>query len=163
MIKKERVIDLSKWFFINFFVLLFAFWKILSGVVAIHIYIATIGLLCIFHNWTRHAVYATIRSDIPRKKKIKFAKLTKKVRKYHQLVGTSALVIIIVHACFALYYYRFFISHSKAASGMMALLLLACVVLTGYRRKWKKTRKRQTIHLMFGYAMFIFVVLHLLL
>lgn len=153
---------MSKWFFINLAVLLFATWKVTTGYVGLHVIIGAMGLLLVLYNWTRHAVYSTIRSNINRERKIKFAKMTKSVRKYHQWVGTYSLLFILFHGLFALYQYNFHLNNFKVISGLIAMIILAGVVITGWRRKWKKTRHQHIIHLSFGFGMFAFILIHLI-
>lgn len=159
----ERGNALSIWFFINFTVILFASWKISTGYIGIHVVIGAIGLIFVFYNWSRHAVYSTIRSNISRKRKIKYAKLTRSVRKYHQWVGVFSLLIILFHAIFVMYYYNFHFNNLKMISGIGAIAMLMGVVITGFRRKWKKTHRRHKVHLGFGFGLFALVLSHLIL
>jgi len=154
---------LSFWFLINMVVLLFAIWKMMTSYMGIHIILGAIGFLFVLYNWTRHAVYSTIRSNISRKRKIKYAKLTKRVRKYHQWVGIFALLFICFHGLLVLYYYNFHLNNVKILSGLGAVTMLTGLVITGFRRKWRKIRHRHIIHLSFGYATFTFVLIHLIL
>lgn len=57
-----------------------------------------LGLLFFLFNWTRHAVFSTIRTSSNRPAKIRWVNLSKVIRPYHRWIGTSALVMIIIHA-----------------------------------------------------------------
>lgn len=153
---------MSKWFFINLIVLLILIWKVLSGHHALHILIGGLGFLLFLMNWTRHAVFSTLRSNLERRKKIAFAKLSKKIYPFHKWVGTSALVILLIHAILAIQRFGFQLNHMKMLSGLMALFILACVVTTGWMRLYRPSKKKRLAHLWLGLSLFSFSLIHLL-
>jgi len=153
---------MSKWFFINICLLLFVLWKISTGHIGIHIVFGALGLFFFLYNWTRHAVFSTIRSDISRERKIKYANLSKKVLPFHKYTGTAALLFIIVHASIVLSLFGFQIHNGKLMSGILAGITLAILVLTGWIRWWRTTYKIRLIHWGLGFALFVLVLLHVI-
>ncbi|MFD2132771.1 hypothetical protein ACFSKI_16315 [Pseudogracilibacillus auburnensis] len=153
---------MSKWFFINLAVFIFALWKMSTGHLGVHILFGGFGLLFILYNWTRHAVFSTIRSNISRKRKIKYAKLSKKVLPIHKWTGTTALILILFHIFFVIHYFGFQVTNVKMVSGLLAVITLSLVVITGWMRFIKTTYKRRMIHLTLGFCLFTFVLLHLI-
>lgn len=94
----EKGVVMNKWFYFNFALLIFAFWKIATSSLLPHIIFGGLGLCLILFNWTRHAVFSTLRSPIERQKKIKFARLSKRILPFHKWIGTTALLMIVIHA-----------------------------------------------------------------
>src|SRR5699024_11743049 len=70
-----------------------------------------------------------ICSNISRKRKIKYAQLSKKVLPIHKYTGSSALVVLIVHASYVLYYFGWQSMNPKMLSGLLAIVVLSFVVL----------------------------------
>lgn len=147
----------------NAFVLLFAFWKVFSNYISVHILFGALGLLFFLYNWTRHAVFSTIRSNISRTRKIKYANLSKLVLPFHKWTGSTAFVFIIIHGVLGLQRFGLQLSNWKVVSGLVAGLVLVSVVGFGWLRWYRTTVKRRYIHLILGYCLFILVVLHLVL
>lgn len=76
---------MNRWFFINLAVLVYALTKIIMTYSGVHMVLGGLGLCLILYNWTRHAVFSTIRSkNISRKRKITYANLSKKVLPIHK-------------------------------------------------------------------------------
>src|SRR5699024_9319028 len=85
---------MNKWFYFNLLLILFVLYKVIFGSHLLVSFIGGLGLLFVLFNWTRHAMFSTIRSDIPRIKKIKYAKLSKRVLPIHKWTGMSAFIIL---------------------------------------------------------------------
>lgn len=158
------MILLSIWFFINFFVLLFAIWKISSGDLRLTILFGGLGFLFILYNWTRHAVFSTIRSKrVNRPRKIKFAQISKRLLPFHKWTGTLALIFILIHFFLVFHRYGFSFQNSKMLSGTLALIILVFMVSSGWIRFFKTTYFIRMVHLTLGFCLFISVVIHLIL
>lgn len=154
---------MNKWFYFNFLVLIFAVWKVATSNLYPHILFGAIGLLLILHNWTRHAVFSTLRSSIDRNRKIKYANLSKKVLPFHKWIGTTALFMIIVHATLVIRQYGFHVTNLKMFVGMLTAAILTFVVFTGWLRLYWPSFRKRIIHLSLGLSMFFFIILHLVL
>lgn len=158
---------MNRWFFFNFLLLLVAllhltdkyFWSAGQS----HLLFGFLGLLFILFNWTRHAMYSTIREAKSRQRKIKYAQLSKKVVHIHKWTGTTALILIIFHLIFTLNIYTITIVSAKLLSGIIAFLLLITVVLFGWLRHFRPTLRKRYIHLYIGMAMVFTILIHLLL
>lgn len=153
---------MSKWFYINFIFLLFVIWKVTSHQIILHTFLGGLGMLFILYNWTRQAMFATLRSNISRKRKIKFARLSKKALPFHKWTGSTALVIIALHVKFVLHYFPYQLNNPKIASGSLALLTLCGVVLFGWLRFIRTTVIRRYVHWTLAYLVIIFALIHLL-
>lgn len=151
------------WFYINAFIFVFVLWQISKTNLSFHIIFGFIGFVFIMYNWTRHALFATIRSNIRREQKIRFANFTKRFGWIHKWSGTSALLFIILHSAFVLNNFPFQSTNSKFVSGLIALLSLFFVVLFGWLRYWRTTIRRRYLHWTFAYILVFLVIIHLLL
>lgn len=154
---------LNRWFYINAAVLLFALWKVFTGYVALHVLLGLIGLLFFLYNWTRHAIFSTIRANIPRARKIKYAKLSKKKLPFHKYTGTLALIVIGTHATAVLHIYPFMLTHWKITSGIGALIALFLLVVFGWIRFFKTTYPVRIIHWTLAFVTFFLICIHLFL
>jgi len=154
---------MNKWFFINIAVIVFALWKISTGHIAIHIVFGALGLFFFLYNWTRHAVFSTIRSNISRQRKIKYANLSKKVLPIHKYTGTATLIFMIIHATLVLSRFHLTVNNLKLMSGLAAGLILTALVVSGWIRFFKTTYPIRIIHLSLGFTMFFLILLHIIL
>src|SRR5699024_4878822 len=108
-----------------------------------HRILGGLGVLFILYNWTRHAVFSTIRSNISRERKIKFANISKKALPFHKWTGTTALILILFHAITVLQYFPFDLSNRKVLSGTFALIVLISLVTFGWLRHIRTTVHRR--------------------
>src|SRR5690625_368309 len=105
---------MSYWFLLNTILLFIAIWKILSHpFLTLHIIIGAMAFLFYLFNWTRNAVFSTIRSLDHRQKKIKWANISKKILPYHRWIGTSALLFSIIHAVLVVNKFGFYFQSGK--------------------------------------------------
>lgn len=155
--------DMSKWFFINIIVFLYALGKIILGYHGAHVTVGAIGLTLVLYNWMRHAVFSTIRSDLPRQQKIVYARLSKKLLPIHKWTGTSALGFIFIHAVLVIKTFGFPLTYVKMWSGFLSGIVLALVVITGWLRWYKTTVKRRKIHWVLGFILFASICVHIIL
>ncbi|HLS23536.1 MAG TPA: hypothetical protein VK037_06420 [Pseudogracilibacillus sp.] len=152
---------MSVWFIVNFIIFLFVVIKVSEGNLMPHTIVGGLGMLFILYNWTRHAVFTTIRSSIPRERKIIFAKLSKKVLPLHKWTGTSALIIICIHFILVLRYFPFELQNIKMITGLIALTCLIGVVIFGWLRHFRTTVARRYIHWTFAYLVILSTVIHI--
>lgn len=154
---------MSIWFLINIIVFLLFTWKFYQSTLMPHIIIGGTAFCLILFNWTRHAVFSTLRSKISRKRKIFFAKISKKVLPFHKWIGTTAYLLVCIHAFMVIQRYGFQFSNLKMLSGSIALLIISFVVLTGWWRLFRPSYPMRIAHLVFDFSLFVFIVLHVFL
>lgn len=158
---------MSRWFYFNSILLIAVLWAVFhKGFVLperIHILFGLFGFMLILFNWTRHAVFSTIRTVPERGKKIKLANLSKRILPYHRWVGMSALTLIIIHAILVLNLFGFHFQNLKLVSGLFAGIVVICMVTTGWMRLIKPSGKKRRAHLRFGMLLIISISLHILL
>ena len=153
---------MNKWFYFNLLLILFVLYKVIFGSHLLVSFIGGLGLLFVLFNWTRHAMFSTIRSDIPRIKKIKYAKLSKRVLPIHKWTGMSAFIILIYHAYLAIDLYGFNLGITKVFSGLFGLIILTGIVIFGWLRWFKASYIKRMIHLWLGLLLFFVIIVHVL-
>ena len=158
---KEKGVMMNKWFYFNFILMMFAIWKIATSSLLPHIIFGGIGLFLILFNWTRHAVFSTLRSPIPRQKKIKYANLSKRILPFHKWIGTTALIMIVIHATLVISQFGLDLTNPKMVIGLLGGFFLVGIVLTGWMRLYKPTIRKRLFHLWLGLTIFFIMILHL--
>lgn len=157
---------MNKWFYLNMAVLLFAIWKVFHGPlffdIPLHILFGFIGLVLLLFNWTRHAVFSTIRQTPDRDKKIKYANVSKKVRIIHRWTGSLALIAVIIHLILVTDQMSFHLWGNKAWSGLAAFMVVFGLVVSGWLRLYFPTGPKRFTHLILGFCLFYFLIIHLL-
>lgn len=154
---------MSRWFLFNSLLFLYAIYIFIVNKNNVHIYYGVIGLFFYLYNWTRHAMFSTIRSNIPRARKIKFAKISKRALPFHRWTGTAALIFIIIHAIHNIKLFGFNVYYVKFLTGLLAGIVLLALVLTGWLRLFKPSPIKRMLHLNLGLCLFFLIIIHLLL
>lgn len=157
---------MSNWFYLNAILLSMVLFQIVTHfsfpTLSHPTLFGLIGFIFFLFNWTRNAVFSTIRNHPNRQMKIKLANLSKIIMPYHRWTGTLALVFIILHVFFIINWYGFSWQNMKMIFGLIALINLLCLVATGWWRLIKPTKSLRKVHLGLGLSLFIFVTLHVL-
>lgn len=153
---------MNKWIYINILILIYAITLVSYN---FHVYAQVLGLLGLFiilYNWSRHAIFSMIRSNIPRTQKIKYAQLSKKVLPYHKWTGSLAWLIIFIHGVFVIQNYGWWIQSPKFLLGLIAFLILSLQVFSGWLRWYRTTVKRRYLHWINAFVLIFVIVLHML-
>ncbi|RYG73677.1 hypothetical protein EU245_05055 [Lentibacillus lipolyticus] len=155
---------MNKWFFLNLLLLGTGIWQLASrGSISVHILFGALGLLFFLFNWTRHAVFTTIRNTENRQTKIKLATFSKKIVPFHRWIGTTALLLIVIHAVLVIRLFGFNWHYPKIVSGLVAGMVLAAMVISGWMRLIRSTARKRMIHIWLGISLFFAVAVHLVL
>ncbi|MFC3387223.1 hypothetical protein ACFOU0_01190 [Salinicoccus sesuvii] len=158
---------MSIWFLLNALLLLWAIWNVSLGISSyssyIHILLGFAGFLLFIFNWTRNAVFSTIRNAKTRHAKVRLARMSKQIRPYHRWVGSSALVMVVLHGLAIIHLYGFDLTNMKILTGFLASLNMMVLVLSGWYRLLIDPRIRiRKLHIRLGISMFILVAIHFL-
>lgn len=157
-----RGVEMSMWLYINillFSVVLFSVSYPLTEL-PIHVLVGLAGLFLVLFNWTRHAFFSTIRNTHSRKKKIRLANISKRILPFHRWIGTTALLLILLHAGLVIQKYGFIGTNIKVISGILAGIALGFMVLTGWLRFYLPSGKKRRAHIFFGFLLFFLVAVH---
>ncbi|APC46916.1 hypothetical protein J5S49_04230 [Virgibacillus halodenitrificans] len=155
---------MSKWFYINFSGVLVVIWSVFNQApISVYVWFGYVGALLIIFNWTRHAVFSTIRDSTIRKRKVRLATLSKKILPYHKWVGSLALIFVLVHGTLVIERYGFHWDYPKMLVGLLTASILTLQVATGWMRLYRPTIKKRKVHIYSGMTLFFLLVLHLIL
>ncbi|QKY70069.1 hypothetical protein [Lentibacillus sp. CBA3610] len=154
---------MNKWFYLNVLLLGLGLWKIAENNMSLHILFGALGLLLFLFNWTRHAVFSTIRNTDNRQTKIKLARLSRKIVPFHRWIGTTALILVLIHAALIVNLSGFSWQNIKLLSGLLAGIVLIAMVTSGWMRLYRSTARKRMIHIWLGITLFFLVALHIVL
>lgn len=157
---------MSIWFFLNGALFLWALWNTVQGLaghsVYYHLLLGLLGFLLFIFNWTRNAVFATIRSTGDRAVKIRLARMSKKIMPWHRWVGTLSCILIILHGAAVFHLYGFNPGSMKMLTGLLATVNLLALVLSGwYSLLIRHNLRTRRLHFGLGLTMFILTAMHL--
>lgn len=155
------MIFLSKWFYVNIIIICLFLWKITTSYFHLHILFGALGFIFFMFNWMRHAMFATLRSNMERKRKITFAKISKWAMPIHRWTGTIALICIIIHGSIIINRFGFQANNFKMMFGLMAGIMMCIVVISGWIRHLKTTAFKRVIHLSVAFTLFYLIIIHL--
>lgn len=153
---------MNKWIYINILILIYAITLVSYSFHGYAQVLGLLGLFIILYNWSRHAIFSMIRSNIPRTQKIKYAQLSKKVLPYHKWTGSLAWLIIFIHGVFVIQNYGWWIQSPKFLLGLIAFLILSLQVFSGWLRWYRTTVKRRYLHWINAFVLIFVIVLHML-
>jgi len=108
-------------------------------------------------------MFATLRSKISRKRKIFFAKLSKRAMPIHRWTGTFALLCVIIHGILVIREFGFQMNYYKMMFGFMASIIMCIVVISGWIRHLKTTVFKRIFHLTAGFTLFYLIIVHIIL
>jgi hypothetical protein len=155
---------MNKWFYFNLLLLGLGLWQIAErGGMPVHILFGALGLFLFLFNWTRHAVFSTIRNTPNRETKIKLASLSKKIVPYHRWIGTTTLILIMIHAVLVVNQFGFSLQNIKLLCGLLAGAVLLAMVISGWMRLFRSTARKRMIHIRLGVTLFFLIALHVIL
>lgn len=158
---------MSIWFLLNGALLIWALWNVIESLTVqstyYHISLGFIGFSFFIFNWTRNAVFATIRNADDRQTKIKLAKFSKKIMPYHRWTGTLSIIFILLHGISILHLYNFDITNMKILTGLLAGSTMLLLVLSGwYSLLIRHDLMTRNLHRWLGLSLFILTALHLI-
>lgn len=154
---------MSFWFIINFLIIIYAIISFIIGYKTLALLFGLLALFFFMFNWTRHAMFASIRANIPRKRKVKLAQYSKKAMPFHKWTGTIAVIIALIHGIMMIKTYGFQMTSYKMMFGFMALVIMLLVVLSGWWRQMRTTARKRLIHLSLAFTLLYLIVIHILL
>ena len=154
-----------KWLTFNTILFLFGIWfGIILPFPYIHkaVIFAVIGLFFILFNWSFHGIFLEIRTIQNRKRKVKLAKIAKKIMPFHMYTGLTAFLFVTIHVVLIIESYGFQWRSTKMITGVIAFTVIIAQVTSGILRKLKATGKRRRFHLRNAFLLFFAIFIHIL-
>ena len=97
-------------------------------------------------NFNMYFLFLLIKKSKVRSTKIKLAKLSKQIMKFHIHIALTAALFIVLHGMMMIRTYDPLVLTGKLASGYTAFLIFLILLFSGILRKLKATGKRRRFH-----------------
>ncbi|MDQ6595645.1 hypothetical protein E2K98_22340 [Bacillus salipaludis] len=111
--------------------------------------LAQIAVIFFIVNVNMYFIFLVIRNTSQRNVKIRLAKFSRALMKWHIKIGVSATILILAHALINLSKVGPLVgyTHVKFVSGYLAILMLSVTLFAGYLRYKKSSGFRRKFHL----------------
>lgn len=157
-----------RWLLINLFtVILIVLWSLYRGYDSYYILLGKIAAQAAFIlflvNVNMYFVFLLIRKSKLRNVKVRLAKVSKTMMKYHIPLAITATLLIVTHSAMMVDAHSSQLWSVKSAAGAFSLCLLAVLLYSGWLRHRKATGKRRKFHYTMAFTFFGFVLLHIFL
>ncbi|MBO0959366.1 hypothetical protein J1P26_06435 [Neobacillus sp. MM2021_6] len=125
--------------------------------------LAQVAVILFFININMYFIFLVIRKTSVRKVKIRLAKFSRYLMKWHIKIALLGATVIIGHALINFYELGPVIGygHLKIWSGYLAILLLGTTLVAGYLRHKKASGLRRKFHLISAMAFLAAFLLHM--
>ena len=157
---------IAKWLTINLItVITIIFWSLYQGYDSNYILIgkmiAQAAFILFLINVNMYFVFFLIRKSKVRNVKVKLAKISKRMMKYHIPIAVTAASLIIAHAMIMIAAHFDHPWITKTTSGMITMCLMLILMYSGLLRRWKATGKRRRFHYVMAFLYIGFVFIHI--
>lgn len=106
-------------------------------------------------------VLLLIRKGKDRNVKIKLAKITKLMMKFHIPIAITAVVLILLHAMMMVNIHFQQLQNLKIGSGALAFMVLMILLFSGQLRNLKASGFRRKFHYIMAFIFFGFIIIHI--
>lgn len=120
-----------------------------------------IAFLLFLVNVNMYFVLLLIRKGKDRNVKIKLAKISKKMMKFHVAIAVTAVILIFLHGMMMLIIHFQQLHNLKVMSGIIAFLILLILLFSGVLRKLKASGFRRKFHYRMAFIFFAFIIFHI--
>lgn len=126
-------------------------------------FLGQIAMFLFLININMYFIFLVIRKTSVRKVKIRLAKFSRVMMKWHIFIALTATTIIIGHAAINLYEIGPAVGFTnlKLSSGYLAFSLLFVTLVAGYRRHKKASGFRRKFHLTTAMIFFLLFLIHM--
>jgi hypothetical protein len=157
------------WIAVNSILIVFSFIYIWffrphdSSLVIVAQLLAQMAMILFLVNINMYFIFLIIRKSSVRKVKIRLAKFSRVMMKWHISIAITATTIIIGHAAINLYEIAPVIGYGnlKLVSGYLALAVLSLTLAAGYLRHKKASGFRRKFHLITAMTFFLVFLIHM--
>lgn len=154
---------ITKWLLINILTVLFiivwsAFQGFDSNTILIGKILAQVAFILFLVNLNMYFIFLLIRKSKVRNVKIKLARISKQMMRYHIPSAITATGLILFHSTIMLFVHDWSL---KTASGVSAIGALFILLFSGLLRRQKATGMRRRLHYRTAFLFFTFVLVHI--
>ncbi|MEH7122558.1 hypothetical protein V7127_04835 [Bacillus sp. JJ1773] len=156
---------ITRWLTINIItILVIVLWSLYQGYDSSYILmgkiIAQAAFILFLININMYFVFLLIRKSKIRNVKVKLAKISKKMMRYHIPIAITATLLIIAHAALMISTRFVNLWNTKTVSGAAAIGILIILLFSVLLRRWKASGKRRKFHFTMAFVFLGFVILH---
>lgn len=156
---------IARWLTINIITIcIIILWSCYQGYESSYILIgkmiAQVAFILFLINVNMYFVFLLIRKSKIRHVKVKLAKISKQMMKYHIPIALTATISTIIHAGIMVYSHFDKFLMVKTISGFIAIMVLIVLLYSGLLRRWKASGIRRKFHFMMAFLFFAFVIFH---
>lgn len=157
---------IARWLIINIItVILILLWSLYKGYDSSYILIgkliAQAAFILFLINVNMYFVFLLIRKSKVRNVKVKLAKISKRMMKYHIPIAVTAVLFILIHAAIMISVQLDSLWKAKTTSGAIALGILFLLLYSGLLRRWKASGKRRRFHYLMAFIFLGFIFIHI--
>jgi hypothetical protein len=136
-----------------------------SSLVIVAQFLAQLAMILFLVNINMYFIFLVIRKSSVRQIKIRLAKFSRVMMKWHIKIAVTATAIIVGHAAINLFKIAPVVGYGnvKLVSGYLALAVLAVTLSAGYLRHKKSSGFRRKFHLITAMVFFLVFFLHMFL
>lgn len=157
------------WIAVNSFLIVFSFIYIWffrphdSNLVVIAQFLAQMAVILFLVNINMYFIFLVIRKSSVRQVKIRLAKFSRVMMKWHISIAVTATTIIIGHAVINLYEIAPVVGFGdlKLVSGYLTISILLLTLSAGYLRHKKSSGFRRKFHLTTAMVFFLVFLIHM--
>jgi hypothetical protein len=157
------------WIVVNSILIVFSFIYIWffrphdSSLVIVAQFLAQLAMILFLVNINMYFIFLVIRKSSVRQIKIRLAKFSRVMMKWHIKIAITATAIIIGHAAINLYEIAPVVGFGdlKLVSGYLVLTVLAVTLSAGYLRHKKASGFRRKFHLTTAMLFFLLFLIHM--
>lgn len=156
---------IARWLTINVItVIIIIFWSLYQGYDSNYILIgkmiAQAAFILFLINVNMYFVFLLIRKSKVRNVKVKLAKISKRMMKYHIPIAVTATSLIIIHTAIMISVELDHLWKAKTTSGALTLGILLLLLYSGLLRRWKASGKRRRFHHVMAFVFLGLVFIH---
>lgn len=157
---------IARWLTVNIItVCIIVFWGIYKGyesnIILVGKILAQAAFVLFLINVNMYFVFLLIRKSKIRNVKVKLAKISKRMMKYHIPIAITASMLIISHAAIMIYVHYDHLWKVKITSGVITIGVLAVLIHSGLLRRWKASGKRRRFHYTMAFVFFVTILIHI--
>ncbi|MFP7299691.1 hypothetical protein [Neobacillus niacini] len=134
-----------------------------SNLVILAQFLAQMAMILFLVNINMYFIFLVIRKSTVRQVKIRLAKFSRAMMKWHITIAVTATTIIIGHAVINLYEIAPIVGFGnlKLISGYLAITILLLTLSAGYLRHKKSSGFRRRLHLTAAMVFFLVFLIHM--
>jgi hypothetical protein len=157
---------IKKWLLVNALtIVLIIGWSFFQGFTSYYMLsakiISQIAFVLFLVNVNMYFVLLLIRKGKDRLVKIKLAKISKQMMKFHVPIAVTGVVLIVIHGSMMLTIHFQQLQNLKIISGSIATLVLMVLLFSGGLRKLKASGFRRKFHYKMAFIFFGFMIVHI--